>query len=200
MCICRGWPFAFWAGGHQSKTVPDKRETASDRTSSQSKVRPLTVRPVWLRRKSYIVLRARIFAPFKAHTKVATFGRHHKKGGAAFGRATSFVVSFVCAMTGASILALSTVYDLRLSKTRRTVVGRTFDGWMDGWMDGRSDAVSLLSGLLSKVHAFQWLLIPGQMASRHMGWHALQYFPYKMCHGMSCLGHSTCSTAHTTLF
>ena len=80
------------------------------------------------------MLRARILAPFKAHTKVAAFGRHHKRGAAAFGRATSFVVSFVCALNGASILALSTIYDLRLSKTGRTVVGRTFD-----WVDGRSD-------------------------------------------------------------
>ena len=79
------------------------------------------------------------------YTKVAAFGRHHKRGGAAFGRATSFVVSFVCALNGASILALSTIYDLRLSKTGRTVVGRTFD-----WMDGRSDAVSLLSGSFLK--------------------------------------------------
>ena len=37
-----------------------------------------------------------IFTIFKATTtKVAAFGRHHKRGGAAFGRATSFVVSFV---------------------------------------------------------------------------------------------------------
>ena len=42
---------------------------------------------------------------------------------------------------GASILALSTIYDLHLSKTERTVVGRSFD-----WMDGRSDAVFLSSG------------------------------------------------------
>ena len=32
---------------------------------------------------------------FIATAKVAAFGRHHKRGGAAFGRATSFVVSFV---------------------------------------------------------------------------------------------------------
>ena len=59
------------------KKESDKRETASDRPSVQSKVRLTTVRPVLLRRKSYIVLRARILAPFKAHTKVAAFGRHH---------------------------------------------------------------------------------------------------------------------------
>ena len=88
------------------------------------------------------------------YTKVAACGRHHKRGDAAFGRATSFVVSFVCALNGASILALSTIYDLRLSKTGRTIVGRTFD-----WMDGRSNAVSLLSasffkGTLTREYPF----------------------------------------------
>ena len=29
------------------------------------------------------------------YTKVAAFGRHHKRGDAAFGRSTSFVASFV---------------------------------------------------------------------------------------------------------
>ena len=82
----------------------------------------------------------------KEHTNVAVFGRHHKRGAAAFARATSFVVSFVCALNGASILPLSTIYDLRRSKTGRTVVGRTFD-----WMVGRSDAVSLLSGSFSLI-------------------------------------------------
>ena len=79
---------------------------------------------------------------------MAAFDRHQKRGGGAFGRATPFVVSVVCALTGASILALNTIYDLRLSKTGRTVVGGTFD-----WMDGRSDADSLLSGSFSKMHA-----------------------------------------------
>ena len=51
-----------------------------------------------------MVLTAAIFTVFKATTKVAACGRHHKRGGAAFGRATSFVVSFV--------LALSTVIDM----------------------------------------------------------------------------------------
>ena len=54
------------------------------------------------------------------YTKVAAVGRHHKRGGAAFGRATSFVVSFVCALNGASILALSTIYDLRLMMKYRS--------------------------------------------------------------------------------
>ena len=76
---------------------------------------------------------------------MAAIGRLHKRGSADFGRTTFVVVSFVCALNGARILALSTIYDLRLSKTGRTVVGRTFD-----WMDGRSDAVSRLSGSFLK--------------------------------------------------
>ena len=51
----------------------------------------------------------------------------------------------LCALNGTSILALSKIYDLRLSKTGQTVVGRTFD-----WMEGRSDAVSRLSGSFLK--------------------------------------------------
>ena len=62
-----------------------------------------------------------------------------------------------------SILALSTINDLRLNKTGRTVVGGTFD-----CMDGRSGAVSLLSDSISKEHAYAWLLIPGLLASRHL--------------------------------
>ena len=144
-CMYGDWPFALFLAKVPLRKEPDKRETASDRPSIQSKVRPTTGRPVLLRRKSYIVLRAGIYAPFKARTKVAAFGRHQKRGDAAFGRATSFVVSFACALDGASILALSTIYYLRLSKTGRTVLGRTFD-----WMNGRSDAVSRLSGSFLK--------------------------------------------------
>ena len=93
----------------------DKRETAStDHPSIQSKVRPTTVRPVLLRRKSYIVLRARILAPFKAHTKVAAFDRHNKRGGAAFGRATSFVVSFVLALNRVNVVAVTTILVLHV--------------------------------------------------------------------------------------
>ena len=95
------------------------------------------------------------------YTKVAAFGRHHKRGDAAFGRATSFVVSFIYALNGASILALSRIYDLCLSKTGRTGVGRTVDR-----MDGRSDAVSLypvpfLAGPIPPKR---------QMASPHMSY------------------------------
>ena len=42
-------------------------------------------------------------ALFKANTKVAAFGRHHKGGRAAFGRAAPFVVSFVLALKRAHV-------------------------------------------------------------------------------------------------
>ena len=54
------------------KKEAEERETASDRPSIQSKIRPTRVRPVLLRRKSYIVLRARMLAQFKAHAKETT--------------------------------------------------------------------------------------------------------------------------------
>ena len=48
--------------------------------------------------------------------KGAAFGRHHKGGRAAFGRAATFVVSFVLALNRAHVLAVSTTHVLRLSK------------------------------------------------------------------------------------
>ena len=41
------------------------------------------------------------------YTKVAAFGRHHKRSGAAFGRATSVAVSFVVAMNRVDVVALN---------------------------------------------------------------------------------------------
>ena len=55
------------------------------------------------------LLAATIFSIFTASTKAAAFGRHHKKGGAAFGRATSFVVSFVEAVNIVNTVAVKTV-------------------------------------------------------------------------------------------
>ena len=43
---------------------------------------------------------------FKANTKVAACGRHHKRGAAAFGRGTSSVVSFVVAMNRVDVVDL----------------------------------------------------------------------------------------------
>ena len=48
------------------------------------------------------------------YTKVAACGRHHKRGDAAFGRATSFVVSFVLALTKVNIVAVTTILVLHV--------------------------------------------------------------------------------------
>ena len=46
------------------------------------------------------------FTLFKAITKVAAVGRHHRRGAAAFGRGTSSVVSFVVAMNRVDVVEL----------------------------------------------------------------------------------------------
>ena len=43
------------------------------------------------------------------YTKVAAFGRHHKRGGEACGRATSFVVSFGEAVNMENIVAVKMI-------------------------------------------------------------------------------------------
>ena len=60
------------------------------------------------------MLTATIFTLFKAITKVAAFGRHHTRDGTAFGRATSFVVSFVLALNRVNIVAVTTKLVLRV--------------------------------------------------------------------------------------
>ena len=109
-----------------SPTCPTNRSSVrpTDHPSNRESARP-TVRPVLLRRKSCIVLRARIRALFKAHTKVAAFGRHHKRGGAAFGCATSFVVSFVLALNRADIVAVNAILVLHVGTTGRRTGGRS---------------------------------------------------------------------------
>ena len=52
------------------------------------------------------------------YTKVAAFGRHHKRGGAAFGRATSFVVSFVLALNKVNIVAVTTILVVHVGNGR----------------------------------------------------------------------------------
>ena len=52
------------------------------------------------------------------HTKVAACGRHHKRGDAAFGRATSFVVSFVLALNNLNIVAVTTILVLHVCNGR----------------------------------------------------------------------------------
>ena len=48
------------------------------------------------------------------YTKVAASGRHHKRGGAAFGRTTPFVVSFVLALNEVNIVAVITILVLHV--------------------------------------------------------------------------------------
>ena len=68
-------------------------------------------------------------------TKVAAVGRHHKRGAAAFGRGTSFVVSFVEAVNIVNIVAVNTVLVLHLSQPGGLLAGRAVDriyGGSDG--------------------------------------------------------------------
>ena len=52
------------------------------------------------------------------YTKVAAFGHHHKRGVAAFGRATSFVLSFVSASNTVNIVAVTTILVLHVGNGR----------------------------------------------------------------------------------
>ena len=52
------------------------------------------------------------------YTKVAAVSRHHKRGVAAFGRATSFVVSFVLALNKVNIVAVTTILVLHVGNGR----------------------------------------------------------------------------------
>ena len=52
------------------------------------------------------------------YTKVAACGRHHKRGDAAFGRFTSFVVSFVLALNRVNIVAVTTILVLHVDNGR----------------------------------------------------------------------------------
>ena len=52
------------------------------------------------------------------YTKVAACGRHHKRGVAAFGRAASFVASFVLALNCVNIVAVTTMLVLHVGNGR----------------------------------------------------------------------------------
>ena len=58
------------------------------------------------------------------YMRVAAFGRHHKRGDAAFGRATSFVVSFVLALNkvNVDIVAITTILVLHVGNGRSEYV------------------------------------------------------------------------------
>ena len=124
--------------------LPAQSFVCTDHPSNRESVRP-TVRLFLLRRKANIVLSATTSTLFITTTKVAPFGRDHKRGGAAFGRATSFVVSFVVAVNRVDVVALNTIFALRLSKTRRTV-GRT-DSRLDRWSVHTNDWSGKRAGL-----------------------------------------------------
>ena len=64
------------------------------------------------------VLTAAISTIFTASTKVAAFGRHHKRGGAAFGRPTSFLLFFVLALNTVNIVAVTTILVLPVGNGR----------------------------------------------------------------------------------
>ena len=88
----------------------------TEHTSNQESVRPI-VRPVLLRLKATIVLSASTSTLFIATTKETA-----KEGPTAMNRV--------------DVVALNTIFVLRLSKTERTV-GRT-DSRLDGWSVGRT--------------------------------------------------------------
>ena len=52
------------------------------------------------------------------YTTRAAFGHHYKRGGAALGRATSFVVSFVLALNSVNIVAVTTLLALNVGNGR----------------------------------------------------------------------------------
>ena len=55
------------------------------------------------------------YLPYESqYTKVAAFGRHHKRGRAAFGRATSFVVSFVLAFNRVNVVEVTKILVLHV--------------------------------------------------------------------------------------
>ena len=59
------------------------------------------------------------------YTKVAAVGRHHKRGAAASGRGTSFVVSFISALNRVNIVAVNAILVLHVGTTGWRTVGRT---------------------------------------------------------------------------
>ena len=59
------------------------------------------------------------------HPIQSQYKGNHKRGGAAEGRATSFVVSFVMALNRVNIVAVNAILVLHVGKTGRRTVGRT---------------------------------------------------------------------------
>ena len=77
---------------------------------------PCGIRPQRLSQLSQITMFSYVFVSFPAvyptqtpTTKAAAAGRQHKNSGAAFGRATSFVVSFGLVLNVVNIVAVTTI-------------------------------------------------------------------------------------------
>ena len=94
-----------------SPTCPTNRSSVrpTDHPSNRESARP-TVRPVLLRRKSCIVLRARIRALFKAHTKETTEEVARPKAAPLLLWWRPNVVSFVVAMIRVDVVALNKIF------------------------------------------------------------------------------------------
>ena len=62
----------------------------------------------------YCGYRHDIYRIQRRYTKAAAFGRHHSRGDAAFGRATSFVVSVLLALNKVQIVRATTILVLHV--------------------------------------------------------------------------------------
>ena len=116
----------------------------TDHPFTRESVRP-TVRPVLLRRKTNIVLTATTSTLFIATTKETTKEVPRPKAAPPLLWWRPTAATFVVAMNRVDVVALNTIFVLRLSKTGRTV-GRT-DSRLDGWSVGRTDNWHCCEGL-----------------------------------------------------
>ena len=107
----------------------------ADHPSNRKSVRP-TARPVLPRCKTSIVLTATMFTLFTTTTKETTKEVARPKAAPPLLWWRPTAATFLVAMTRVDVVALNTIFALRLSKTGRTV-GRT-DSRLDGWSVGRT--------------------------------------------------------------
>ena len=108
----------------------------TDHPSNRESVRP-TVRPVLLRRTTNIVLSATTSTLFIATTKETTKEVARPKAALLLLWWQPTAATLVVAMNRVDVVALNTIFVLRLSKTGRTV-GRADSRW-DGWSVGRTN-------------------------------------------------------------
>ena len=126
-------------------TCPTNRSSVrpTDHPSNRESVRP-TVRPVLLRRKANIVLSATTSTLFIATTKETTKEVARPKAAPPLLWWRPKAATFVVAMNRVDVVALNTIFVLRLSKTGRTV-GRT-DSRVNGWSVGRTHGCLFCEG------------------------------------------------------